>query len=103
MLSLLVNSGQKKADSNKPEDIFYLHIDEVTEGQETPELDLKSLVAANRAPYEAVANVSDWPTVIDSRGKILRAPREDVEDGLGGDPISPGISPWTSQGSNDTL
>jgi pyruvate,water dikinase len=81
----------KEGRLNKPEDIFYLHVDEVTEAQDTPELDLKSLVATNRAPYEAVANVSDWPTVIDSRGKIFRAPREDVDDGLGGDPISPGI------------
>lgn len=74
----------------KPNDIFYLHLDEIAEAQLTPELNLKSLVAKNVAPYKAVANVTEWPTILDSRGKIFRAPREDVVDGLGGDPISPG-------------
>lgn len=80
----------KEGRLENPEDIFYLSIDEVTRAQETPELNLKPLVAKNVAPYEAVANVTEWPTIVDSRGKIFRAPREDVEDGLGGDPISPG-------------
>jgi pyruvate,water dikinase len=59
-------------------------------GEQSSDLDLKEVARKNKAAYEAVANVSDWPTVIDSRGKIFRAPREDVDDGLGGDPISPG-------------
>ena len=87
--------GKKWANEGRlerAEDIFNLHIDEITKAEETPALDLAPLIARNVAPYEAVANVIDWPTVVDSRGKILRAPREDVEGGLGGDPISPGTA-----------
>jgi pyruvate,water dikinase len=81
-------SDERRLDS--PGQIFDLHIDDIAMGEQSSDLDLKEVARKNKAAYEAVANVSDWPTVIDSRGKIFRAPREDVDDGLGGDPISPG-------------
>jgi len=82
----------KEGRLDKPNDIFDLHIDDIAVGEQFPDLDLKQIARRNKAPYDSVAHVTDWPTVFDSRGKILRAPREDVEGGLGGDPISPGTA-----------
>jgi len=74
--------------------IFYLNIDQVTEAQRNPDLDLLALVKAGVEPIQKVSHVKNWPVLIDSRGKIIRGIREETEaaDGtLLGDPISPGL------------
>lgn len=80
----------KEGRLDKADEIFSLRVDDIAEGELSPGLDLKKIIRMNTAAYEMVANVSEWPTVFDSRGKILRAPREDVCGGFSGDPISPG-------------
>jgi pyruvate,water dikinase len=82
----------KEGRLNKPDEIFDLHFEDIVMGELSPDFDLLQIARKNKAPYEAVVNVTNWPTVFDSRGKILRAPREAVEGGLGGDPISPGTA-----------
>lgn len=75
------------------EDIFALSIEQITEAQKNPKLDLCELVQSNMEPVKKVAHIKSWPVMIDSRGKIIRGVRDDkdVEDGtLLGDPISPG-------------
>jgi len=73
--------------------IFFLSVDQITEAQINPRLDIISLVAANMEPYKKVEHIKEWPVLIDSRGKIIRGTREnkEAEDGVFlGDPISPG-------------
>ena len=72
--------------------IFDLHIEEITKAESDPNFNLMECVDKNTAPYKKVAHVRDWPVMLDSRGKILRGPREDVKDGIGGDAISPGLA-----------
>ena len=74
--------------------IFSLTVDQVTEAQQKKDLELLPLVDANIAPYRKVERIKEWPVVIDSRGKIIRGVRKDIEvkDGvLLGDPIAPGV------------
>jgi len=76
--------------------IFALTIDQVTNAQKNVNLKLLPLVEANMDPITKVAHIKNWPTLIDSRGKIIRGvrPKEDgpnADEGiLFGDPISPG-------------
>lgn len=71
--------------------IFDLTVEQLDKAIVDPVIDIPALIACNKAPYGDAA-VKEWPLLVDSRGKILRAQREYVEGGLGGDPISPGIS-----------
>ncbi|GKZ00934.1 hypothetical protein MPSEU_001044900 [Mayamaea pseudoterrestris] len=72
--------------------IFDLTLEQLAEAERDSSCDLLAWISQNNAPYIEVANVKDWPLLIDSRGKIVRGKRDDVEGGLGGDPISPGIT-----------
>jgi len=72
--------------------IFDLHIDEITKAESDRNFNLMACVDKHTDPYKKVAHVRDWPVMLDSRGKILRGPREDVKDGIGGDAISPGLA-----------
>ena len=65
---------------------------QVDQAERDPNCDLLPWIQQNLAPYKEVAAVKDWPLLIDSRGRIIRGKREDVEGGLGGDPISPGVA-----------
>lgn len=54
--------------------------------------DLRALAYANTRYLARFSRVQAFPRVVDSRGKILRAPRKAAQDGeLVGDPISPGV------------
>jgi len=95
------------------EQIFDLTIEQVANAQNQDEdatTDLRALIESNTRPYMVVEHVkNNWPTLIDSRGKIIRAIRErkkrkisnsddgdgdgdddDDENVLLGDPIAPG-------------
>ncbi len=72
--------------------IFDLHIDEVAQAQQDPALPLRPLIEKNLAPRRAFAHVREWPRIIDSRGKIFRAPPMPAKEGeLAGDPIALGV------------
>lgn len=75
----------------KIDDIFMLKADQITQGEEDPKLDLKPLVAENKQKREITKNVKDWPTIIDSRGKIFRHIRKSESGDLLGDAVSPGV------------
>jgi phosphoenolpyruvate synthase/pyruvate phosphate dikinase len=77
----------------KKEQIFDLTMAQVTKAEKDRKLKLMPLVEKNTAPYKTVAHIKDWPRIIDSRGKIFRAKREEKEgkEGMVGDAISPGI------------
>lgn len=71
--------------------IFDLKVSDITRGQEDSGYDLKSKRDGYLKGYESVKHVSDWPLVIDSRGKIYK-PKLDLADGdIVGDSIAPGI------------
>lgn len=75
---------------DQPEHIFDLHIGEISAAQTHTNLALRPLRQKNLEYQESTKHVKDWPLVIDSRGKILRAPVQQKDGDLLGDPISPG-------------
>ena len=86
---LLVDAGRL----DSPEQVFDLTIDELDRALVDPSLDLRALAEVNTRYLEKLRHVREFPRVIDSRGKILRAPRKGDRDGeLVGEPISPGVA-----------
>jgi phosphohistidine swiveling domain-containing protein len=74
-----------------PEQIFDLTVDQASEAETDPGLDLQSLREKNLAPRQAVAHIIDWPKIVDSRGKIFRYVRPSETGDLAGEAISPGV------------
>lgn len=72
--------------------VFDLNVSQLTQAQQDSTLDLRAIIARNLAPRAKQAQVKNWPRIIDSRGRILRAEREPAKEGeLAGDPVSPGV------------
>ena len=72
--------------------IFDLTFDQLDQALADPILDLRILAYENTAYLRRYAHVRDFPRVFDSRGKILRPPRREAQNGeLVGQPISPGV------------
>jgi phosphohistidine swiveling domain-containing protein len=76
---------------DSPEQVFDLTVDQVSEAETDPGLDLQALREKNFAPRRAVAHVKDWPKIVDSRGKIFRYVRPAGTGDLAGEAISPGV------------
>jgi len=76
------------------EQIFDLTIDQITEAQTDPGIDLMAHVRESMSHYATMEHVKEYPLVFDSRGKIIRGKRKtaegDEEGVLYGDPISCG-------------
>ena len=70
--------------------VFNLTPAQVAQAERDPDMDLRGPMARNMAPREHLDRVKNWPRMIDSRGRIPQAPVPESEDGLVGDPISPG-------------
>jgi pyruvate,water dikinase len=77
---------------DSPEQVFDLTIDELDRALAEPWLDLRALAEANTRYLRKFRHVREFPRIVDSRGKILRAPRGEAREGeLVGQPISPGV------------
>ncbi len=74
-----------------PEQVFDLTVDQVSEAETDPGLELQPLRENNLAPRRAVAHIKDWPKIVDSRGKIFRYVRPSETGDLAGEAISPGV------------
>lgn len=78
------------------EQVFDLTFDQFTSAEEgNAPHDLRPWIETNTAPIKLVEHIKSWPTVIDSRGKIIRGihkrPKGEENDSLlVGDPIAPG-------------
>lgn len=81
--------SQGRLDS--PEQVFDLTVDQVSQAETDPGLDLQSLREKNLAPRRTVAHIKDWPKIVDSRGKIYRYIRPSETGDLAGEAISPGV------------
>jgi pyruvate,water dikinase len=76
---------------DQPAQVFSLSLKELDKGIENPALDLRELVKKNTRFLNKLKQVRNFPSVIDSRGKILRAPKKEARDGeIIGEPISTG-------------
>jgi pyruvate,water dikinase len=74
-----------------PEQVFDLTIEDLTRALVDPSLDLRAVTARNTRFLRKIQHIRNFPQVIDSRGKILRAPRKEAKEGeLVGEPISAG-------------
>ncbi|MGB0385564.1 MAG: PEP/pyruvate-binding domain-containing protein [Ardenticatenaceae bacterium] len=72
--------------------VFDLNVSQLTQAQRNSTLDLRAIIAENLAPRTKQAQVQNWPRIINSRGRIMRAKREPAKEGeLVGDPIAPGV------------
>ena len=78
---------------DRAEQVFDLTLDELDRaiGDATP--DLRALAERNARYQKRLQQVREFPRLIDSRGRILRAPRKAAGTGeLAGQPISPGVA-----------
>lgn len=82
---------QREGRLDSPEQIFSLSVEQIARAEQDGDVPVLELVHANRAPYQLVAHVKDWPRIIDSRGKIYRASFSAKEGELAGEAISPGL------------
>jgi pyruvate,water dikinase len=74
-----------------PEQVFDLRLDDLDRGLADPTVDLRVLAEENTRFLKRLRQVRELPRVVDSRGKILRPPRREAEEGeLVGEPISTG-------------
>ncbi len=72
--------------------VFDLNVSQLTQAQQDSALDLRAIIAQNLAPREKQAQVQDWPRIMNSRGRIIRAPQKPAKEGeLVGQAIAPGI------------
>jgi len=72
-------------------EIFGLHLEEITKAQRDTTFSMTEAIAKNLKPYQEVAYVKNWPTNIDSRGKIHFPKQKSKGDGLLGEAISRGV------------
>jgi len=72
--------------------VFDLTMDDLDRALADPTLDLRALAEKNTRFLRKLKRVREFPRVVDSRGKIFRAPRREAREGeLAGQPISPGV------------
>lgn len=83
----LVNAGRLE----QPDDVFGLTIEELDKALVVPSFELRSRIAQNNRYWKQYSHVREFPTVFDSRGRILRLPRKPAREGeIQGEPISAG-------------
>lgn len=81
----------KEGRLERAEQIFDLHLNEIPMAQKDKNLKLLPLIKANLMPYKKVKHVKEWPTNIDSRGKIFHPVYKGGKDELVGQAISSGV------------
>jgi pyruvate,water dikinase len=85
----LVDEGRLDA----PEDVFNLTFDDLTAATDDPSLDLRTRQEERTCFLRRLEDqVTSFPPVIDSRGRILRPMPQEIEDGFRGMPVSPGVA-----------
>jgi len=83
----LVDAGRL----DRPEQVFDLHMEDLDRALADPGLDLRALAEENTRFLNRLKRVHSLPRVVDSRGKILHAPKREAGEGeLLGEPISTG-------------
>jgi pyruvate,water dikinase len=76
---------------DSPQQVFDLRMDDLDRALRDPTLDLSALAAKNTRFMTKLERVRRLPRVVDSRGKILRPPKKELDEGeLAGEPISTG-------------
>ena len=71
--------------------IFDLHKEQIGQAQKDPSLQLLPLIEENLKPYKLMENVKQFPSFIDSRGKIFRNVVNAEEGDLAGMAVSNGV------------
>lgn len=70
--------------------IFDLYAKDISKAQKDTSFNMRTAREKNLSGYKKIANVKDFPLVIDSRGKIYK-PKMEIKDGdMIGDPIAAG-------------
>ncbi len=73
--------------------MFDLTLEQLDHGLEDPSLDLKALAKHNRLFLDRLSNIPSLPTLMDSRGLILKPHAQPATEGeIRGMPVSPGIA-----------
>ena len=70
--------------------VFDLTPFQLGEAERDAGFDVRAAIERNLSTRRHLDRVKNWPRVIDSRGRIPRAPLSETEDGLVGDAIAPG-------------
>lgn len=72
-------------------DIFMIGLEQINKAQNDSSYDLIPIANQNRTARMLTAEIKNWPSMVDSRGKIFTAIRKGESGDLIGDPVSPGI------------
>jgi len=92
----MLMEGQRLADAGRldaPEDVFGLTFDDLALAGDDPSLDLRARRGERmRFVRRLEEQVTSFPPVIDSRGRILRPPSQETATGLHGMGVSPGVA-----------
>jgi pyruvate,water dikinase len=84
----LVANGQL----DQVEQVFDLTLDDLAQGMANPDLDLRVQAEENTRYLNKLRRVRNLPHIVDSRGRIFRAPPRPAGPGeIAGMPISPGV------------
>lgn len=71
--------------------VFDLNMSQLTQAQHDSTLDIRAIIAKNLAPRAKQAQVKNWPRIMNSRGRIITAPKKPAKEGeLVGQAIAPG-------------
>lgn len=82
--------AQGRLDDKKQ--VFDLNVSQLTQAQQNSTLDIRAIIAKNLPPRQKQAQVNNWPRIMNSRGRIVRAPQKPAREGeLVGQPIAPGV------------
>lgn len=74
------------------DDVFWLSLLSVVNWREKGKDELQREIGTQREYYNLLDNVAAFPSMIDSRGRILTLPRQEAKEGeIAGQPISPGV------------
>ena len=76
---------------DKKEQMFDLHISQITQAQTDSTLDLRALATTNTVLINKYKHIKHWPALIDSRGKILTTNRTNEKGDFIGQSISNGV------------
>lgn len=93
----LGRSFVKEGRLDRVEQIFDLHIKQVIEAEKNRDLDVRTIAHKNVSPRKQLAHFTDWPKLVDSRGKIFTHKKLGENGELVGQAIAPGIVRGTAK------
>lgn len=92
---IIIKKAQQLVEDGKlagVNDVFWLSIEQVDDALHLSAKQVHEIIAIQKSYYRLLERVTQFPKLIDSRGKIITFPKAKAKEGeLVGQPISPGV------------